>query len=57
MVRGDVVSVVESSLGGFNYGSTITASCDGQFQDLLSFDAESKIEVAVELQISYAISR
>ena len=57
MVRGDVVSVVESSLGGFNYGSTSTESCDGQFQDLRSFDAESKIEVAVELQISYAISR
>ena len=57
VVRGDVVSVVESSLGGFNYGSTSTASCDGQFQDLLSFDAESEIEVAVELQISYAISR
>ena len=57
VVRGDVVSVVESSLGGFNYGSTSAASCDGQFQDLLSFDAESKIEVAVELQISYAISR
>ena len=57
VVRGDVVSVVESSLGGFNYGSTSAASCDGLFQDPLPFDAESKIEVAVELQISYAISK
>ena len=60
VVRGGVVSVVEYSLGGFNYGSTSTATCDGQFQDhnaLLPFDAEPKIEVAVHLQISYAISR
>ena len=60
VVRGGVVSVVEYSLGGFNYGSTVTETCGGQFQDpnaLLPFDAEPKIEVAVHLQISYAISR
>ena len=60
VVRGGVVSVVEYSLGGFNYGSTVTETCGGQFRDpnaLLPFDAEPKIEVAVHLQISYAISR
>ena len=60
VVRGGVVSVAEYSLGGFNYGSTSTATCDGQFQDLnalLPFDAEPKIEVAVQIRIVYAISR
>ena len=60
VVRGGVVSVAEYSLGGFNYGSTSTATCDGQFQDpnaLLPFDAEPKIEVAVQIRIGYAISR
>ena len=60
VVRGGVVSVVEYSLGGFNYGSTSTATCDGKFQDhnaLLPFDAEPKIEVAVQIRIGYAISR
>ena len=60
VVRGGVVSVAEYSLGGFNYGSTSTATCDGQFQDhnaLLPFDADPKIEVAVQLRIGYAISR
>ena len=60
VVRGGVVSVVEYSLSGFSYGSTVTETCGGQFQDpnaLLPFDAEPKIEVAVHLQISYAISR
>ena len=60
VVRGGVVSVVEYSLGGFNYDSTVTETCGGQFQDpnaLLPFDAEPKIEVAVHLRISYAISR
>ena len=60
VVRGGVVSVAEYSLGGFNYSSTSTATCDGQFQDhnaLLPFDAEPKIEVSVQLRIGYAISR
>ena len=60
VVRGGVVSVAEYSLGGFNYGLTSTEACGGQFQDpnaLLPFDAEPKIEVAVQLQIGYAISR
>ena len=60
MVRGGVVSVAEYALGGFNYGSTVTETCGGQFQDpnaLLPFDAEPKIEVAVHLRNSYAISR
>ena len=60
VVRGGVVSVAEYSLGGFNYGSTSTSTCDGQFQDhnaLLPFDAEPKIEVAVQIRIGYAISR
>ncbi len=60
VVRGGVVSVVEYSLGGFNYGLTSTEACGGQFQDpnaLLPFDAEPKIEFAVQLQIGYAISR
>ena len=60
VVRGGVVSVAEYSLGGFNYGSTSTEACDGQFQDhnaLLPFDAEPKIEVAVQIRIGYAISR
>ena len=60
VVRGGVVSVAEYSLGGFNYGSTNTEACDGQFQDpnaLLPFDAEPKIEVAVQIRIGYAISR
>ena len=60
VVRGGVVSVAEYSLGGFNYGLTSTATCDGQFQDhnaLLPFDAEPKIEVAVQIRIGYAISR
>ena len=60
VVRGGVVSVAEYSLGGFNYSSTSTATCDGQFQDhnaLLPFDAEPKIEVAVQIRIGYAISR
>ena len=60
VVRGGVVSVAEYSLGGFNYGSTSTATCDGQFQDHnapLPFDAEPKIEVAVQIRIGYAISR
>ena len=60
VVRGGVVSVAEYSLGGFNYGSTSTATCDGQFQHhnaLLPFDAEPKIEVAVQIRIGYAISR
>ena len=60
VVRGGIVSVAEYSLGGFNYGSTSTATCDGQFQDhnaLLPFDAEPKIEVAVQIRIGYAISR
>ena len=54
------MSVAEYSLGGFNYGSTSTATCDGQFQDhnaLLPFDAEPKIKVAVQIRIGYAISR
>ena len=60
VVRGGIVSVAEYSLGGFNYGSTSTATCDGQFQDhnaLLPFDAEPKIEVAVQIRTGYAISR
>ena len=60
VVRGGVVSVAEYSLGGFNYSSISTATCDGQFQDhnaLLPFDAEPKIEVSVQLRIGYAISR
>ena len=60
VVRGAVVSVVEYPLGGFNYGSTSAEACGGQFQDpnaLLPFDAESEIEVAVQMQIGYAISR
>ena len=60
VVRGGIVSVAEYSLGGFNYGSTSTEACDGQFQDhnaLLPFDAEPKIEVAVQIRIGYAISR
>ena len=60
VVRGGVVSVAEYSLGGFNYGSTSTEACDGQFQDhnaLLPFDAEPKIEIAVQIRIGYAISR
>ena len=60
VVRGGVVSVAEYSLGGFNYGSTSTEACNGQFQDpnaLLPFDAEPKIEVAVQIRIGYAISR
>ena len=60
VVRGGVVSVVEYSLGGLNYGSTGTETCGGQFQDpnaLLPFDAEPEIEVAVQIRIGYAISR
>ncbi len=60
VVRGSVVSAVEYSPGGLNYGPTGTETCGGQFQDpnaLLPLDAEPKIEVAVQLQISYAISR
>ncbi len=60
VVRGGVVSVVEYPLGGFNYGLTSTEACGGQSQDpnaLLPFDAAPKIEVAVHLQIGYAISR
>ena len=59
-VRGGVVSVVEYSLGGLNYGSTGTETCGGQFQDpnaLLPFDAEPEIEVAVQIRIGYAILR
>ena len=60
VVRSGVVSVVEYSLGGLNYGSTGTETCGGQFQDpnaLLPFDAEPEIEVAVQIRIGYAISR
>ena len=60
VVRGGVVSVVEYSLGGLNYGSTGTETCGVQFQDpnaLLPFDAEPEIEVAVQIRIGYAISR
>ena len=59
VVRGGVVGVVEYALSGFNYGAPSTETCGGQFQDpftLLPFDAEPKIEVAIQLQISYAIS-
>ena len=59
VVRGGVVGVVEYALSGFSYGVPGTETCGGQFQDpytLLPFDAEPKIEVAVQLQITYAIS-
>ena len=59
VVRGGVVGVVEYALSGFSYGPPSTETCGGQFQDpnaLLPFDAEPKIEVSVQLQISYAIS-
>ena len=58
VVRGGVVGVVEYGLSGFSYGPPGTETCGGQFQDpyaLLPFDAEPRIEVAVQLQISYAI--
>ena len=60
VARGGVVGVVEHALGGFNYGPTSTETCGRQLQDpnaLLPFDAEPNIEVTLQLQISYAISR
>ncbi len=57
--RGGVVGVLEYTSSGFNYGAPVTETCGGQFQDpytFLPFDAEPRIEVAVQLQISYAIS-
>ena len=57
--RGGVVGVLEYTSSGSNYGAPVTETCGGQFQDpytFLPFDAEPRIEVAVQLQISYAIS-
>ena len=59
VVRGGVVGVLEYPLSGFSYGAPSTETRGGQFQDpytFLPFDAEPRIEVAVQLQISYAIS-
>ena len=56
VASGDVVGVAVVSLGSLNYSSTSAESCDGRSQDLLSFDAEPNVEIAVELQISYGIS-
>ena len=59
VVRGGVVGVLEYGLSGFSYGAPSTETCGGQFQDpyaLLPFDAEPRIDVAIQLQVSYAIS-
>ena len=59
VVHGGVVGVVEYALSGSSYGAPSTETCGGQLQDphdLLPFDAEPKIEVALQLQITYAIS-
>ena len=55
VVRGAVVGASETSLDSFSYGLTSTESCDGRLQELLPFDAEPNVEVAVGLQISYGI--
>ena len=59
VVRGGVVGVVEYPVNGFNYRAPGVETSGGQLQDpytLLPFDAEPRIEVAVQLQVGYAIS-
>ena len=57
MVRGGVVGAVEYPLGAFGYGPASTDRCGGLFQEpyaLPPFDAEPSIDVAVQLQVTYA---
>jgi hypothetical protein len=58
--RGGIVGAVESSFPSFVYGPINLDVCGLQFQDpyvveVEPFDAEPKAEVAVGLQVSYAI--
>ena len=59
IVLGGVVGVAEYPVGNFGYGPYGPANadrCGGQFQDpyaLKPFDAESEIDVSVQLQITY----
>ena len=58
VVRGGLIGAVEYPVSSFSYGPPNTDRCGGQFQDpraLLSFDADPVIQVAVQLQIDYAI--
>ena len=57
MVRGRVVGAVEYPLGAFGYGPASTDRCGGLFQEpyaLPQFDSEPSIDVAVQLQVTYA---
>jgi uncharacterized protein YggE len=58
--RGSIVGAVESPFPNFAYGPINLDACGLQFQDpyvveVEPFDAEPKAEVAVSLQVSYAI--
>ena len=56
VVRGGLIGAVEFPSGSF--GPLSSDRCGGQFQDpytLLPFDAEPKIDITVQLQITFAI--
>jgi uncharacterized protein YggE len=58
--RGSITGAVESTFPNFAYGPINLDACGLQFQDpyvveVEPFDAEPKAEVAVGLQVSYAI--
>jgi hypothetical protein len=58
--RGSIVGAVESPFQSFAYGPINLDACGLQVQDpyfveVEPFDAEPKVEVAVSLQVSYAI--
>jgi hypothetical protein len=58
--RGSITGAMESPFANFTYGPINPEACGIQFQDpyfveVEPFDAEPKVEVAVGLQVSYAI--
>jgi uncharacterized protein YggE len=58
--RGGVIGAIENPLTYFGFGPTSTDTCGSQLQDpyvveVEPFDAEPKVEVAVSLQVTYAI--
>ena len=57
VVRGGLIGVVEYPASSFGYGPLSSDRCGGQFQEpyaLLPFDAEPKIDVSLQMLITYA---